>query len=60
MTPMLESGPRLLALSLLLLALLPVAPARAQHVEGIEIVEWGIYRTDNVGQIASPSSRLRA
>lgn len=56
MTPMTGSGPRLLALSLLLLALMPAAGARAQQVESIEIVEWGIYRADRAGEIPSPSS----
>jgi len=56
MTPMTGSGPRLLALSLLLFALMPAAGARAQQVERVEIVEWGIYRTDNIGTYANPDS----
>ncbi len=48
--------PRLLPFSLLVLALTAASHAQAQQVDRIEIVEWGIYRTDNVGEIASPLS----
>jgi hypothetical protein len=47
---------RALSVSLLLVVSLPVADARAQNVEGVEIVEWGIYRADRVGALPSPSS----
>jgi len=43
-------------LPLAFLVLIPTTDARAQSVERIEIVEWGIYRTDNVGDIPSPLS----
>jgi hypothetical protein len=45
---------RLLPLVLLVCALTP--GARAQQVERIEIVEWGIYRTDNLGVIPNPNA----
>jgi hypothetical protein len=44
--------PRLLPLAFLLVVL--TTAARAQQVERVEIVEWGIYRTDNLGRIPSP------
>jgi hypothetical protein len=47
---------RLLPLFLLLLVAMPVDAARAQQIERIEIVEWGLYRADRTGQVPSPSS----
>jgi hypothetical protein len=46
--------PRLLPLAFLTLVL--AVEARAQQVERVEIVEWGIYRTDNLGDIPNPRS----
>ena len=43
---------RLLPLSLLLFVL--TAAAQAQHVDRIEIVEWGIFRHDREAEIAAP------
>jgi hypothetical protein len=51
-----ELASRLLPLAALLLALVPAAGARAQNVERVEILEWGIYRTDDVGKLVNPRS----
>jgi hypothetical protein len=50
--------PRLIRLALLVLALSAAASARAQEVERIEIVEWGLYRHDITGVIPAPDSPL--
>jgi hypothetical protein len=44
------------SLPVVLLALVLTAGARAQQVEGIEIVDWGIYRTGNIVRYADPRS----
>src|SRR5262245_57972040 len=46
--------PRLLPLFLLLFVLTAATHARAQHVDRIEIVEWGIFRHDREAEIAAP------
>jgi hypothetical protein len=48
--------PRLLRLSLLVLALAAASSAHAQQVERVEIVEWGIYRHDLKGEIPAPEA----
>jgi hypothetical protein len=45
---------RSLPLAFVLLVLAAVADARAQQVERVEIVEWGLFRTDAEGKVAAP------
>jgi hypothetical protein len=42
--------------SFLLLVLTAVADAQAQNIDRVEIVEWGIFRHDDDGEVASPNS----
>jgi hypothetical protein len=44
------------SLPLVLLALVLATGARAQQVDRVEIVQWGIYRTDRLGDVDNPRS----
>jgi uncharacterized protein DUF3859 len=48
--------PRVLRLALLVLALAAASSARAQEIERVEIIEWGIYRHGLMGEIPAPDS----
>jgi hypothetical protein len=45
---------RLLPLSLLVFVLTAVSHAQAQHIDRVEIVEWGIFRHEQTGVRAAP------
>jgi hypothetical protein len=47
---------RLLPLSFILLVLTAVGDAQAQHIDRVEIVEWGIFQHDRVAEAASPNT----
>src|SRR5262245_34581051 len=47
---------RLLPLCLVLFALTAASGAQAQQVDRIEIVEWGLFAGDRVGEVVSPHS----
>jgi hypothetical protein len=47
---------RLPLLFVLALALTAACPVRAQQIERVEIVEWGIYRADRTAAIPDPDS----
>jgi hypothetical protein len=47
---------RLLPLSLLVIVLAAVSHAQAQHIDRVEIVEWGIFRSDLQGTLAAPGT----
>jgi Domain of unknown function (DUF3859) len=49
---------RLLPLAFLLLVLTAAAEARAQHIDRVEIIEWGIFQHDDDAVVAQPHSAV--